>query len=247
MAARKKQDAAKAKAKRQKVMAAGGAVLLLGLLAVQVPRTMKMLNAQAPPPPPPAAAPTTGVPTDPSVLPTPGTVGGGAAPTASGDGTLVDSDVAPAPDSGQLVAFGRFASKDPFVQQIDDRPNQGDGTAAPAPESPGPAADGGGEAAPGAGGVSPSPGGSSPAVPKGSAILVVNGVEEVVAKGSGFPKSEPVFTLVSLAGASVRIAVAGGAFASGSRTVELLRGKTLTLVNTADGTRFELKLVASGG
>lgn len=245
MATKKKQDAAKAKAKRQKVMAAGGAVLLLGLLAVQVPRTMKMLNAQAPPPPPPAA-PTTGVPTDPSVLPTPGTVGGGAAPTASGDGTLVDSDVAPAPVSGQLVAFGRFASKDPFVQQIDDRPNQGDGTAAPAPESP-EQAEGGGKAAPGAGGFSPSPGGSSPSVAKGSAILAVNGVEEVVAKGSGFPKSEPVFTLVSLAGASVRIAVAGGAFASGSRTVELLRGKTLTLVNTADGTRFELKLVASGG
>ena len=29
----------KAKAKRQKIMAAGGAVLLLGILAIQVPRT----------------------------------------------------------------------------------------------------------------------------------------------------------------------------------------------------------------
>ncbi len=34
----------KAKAKRQKIIAAAGGVLLLGLLAFQVPRTMKMLH-----------------------------------------------------------------------------------------------------------------------------------------------------------------------------------------------------------
>ena len=80
----------KAKAKRQKMIAAGGGVLLIAVLAFQVPRTMKMLNAEAPPPAPVAVAPGTTVPSDPSVLPTPGTVGGGASPAASGDGTLVD-------------------------------------------------------------------------------------------------------------------------------------------------------------
>ena len=34
----------KAKAKRQKIFAAIGGVILLGLLAFQVPRTMKMLH-----------------------------------------------------------------------------------------------------------------------------------------------------------------------------------------------------------
>ena len=41
--AKKKFDP-KAKAKRQKMIAAVGGVLLLGLLAFQVPRTMKMLK-----------------------------------------------------------------------------------------------------------------------------------------------------------------------------------------------------------
>ena len=55
-----------------------------------------------------------------------------------------------------------------------------------------------------------------------------------------------MFKLVKLTGGTARIAIAGGSFASGSATVTLERGKTLTLVNTADGTRYELKLVSIG-
>ena len=110
----------KAKAKRQKMIAAGGGVLLIAVLAFQVPRTMKMMSAAPPPPAPAAVAPGTTVPSDPSVLPTPGTVGGGASPTASGDGTLVDSDPEPVAADGQLISFGRFKSKDPFAEQIDE-------------------------------------------------------------------------------------------------------------------------------
>jgi hypothetical protein len=228
---------AKAKAKRQKIMAAGGAVLLLGVLAIQVPRTMKMLNREAPPPPA-AAAPTT-VAGDPSVLPTPGTVGGGAAPTASGGGTLVDSDATPAPSAGQLIAFGRFASKDPFRQQIDER-------AIPAS----PSTDSESEPKPNAGSADPSsgePGAEpSPDAPAGAAVIAVNGTEETVAVGAAFPKDSPVFKLVKLTGGQAKVAIAGGSFASGAATVTLERGKTLTLVNTADGTRYELKLVSIG-
>lgn len=234
---------AKAKAKRQKVMAAGGAVLLLGILAIQVPRTMKMLNGEAPPPPP-AAAPST-VPSDPSVVPTPGTVGGGAASTASGAGTLIDSDVTPAATDGQLIVFGRFASKDPFKQQIDER------AAPPAPSPvPGSGSGSGSEAEPAGGSAVPASGGQesppSPAAPAGSAVIAVNGAEETVAVRGLFPKDSPVFKLVKLTGETAKIAIAGGSFASGSATVTLERGKTLTLVNTADGTRYELKLVSIG-
>jgi hypothetical protein len=251
MASKKqRENKAKAKAKKQKIVAAVGAVLLVGLLAFQVPRTMKMLNASAaPPPPPPATTTPTGVPTDPSVLPTPGTVGEGAAPAASGGGTLVDSDARPTASSGQLVVFGRFSSKDPFTQQID--PNAGggggggaDGTAGEPAEPSEPAAEP--DSGSGGGAVSPSSG-ASPSVAKGSALLSINGTEEVVARGADFPANEPVFKLVSLTRTTVRIAVAGGAFASGSPTVTLERGKATTLVNTADGTRYELELVASGG
>jgi hypothetical protein len=241
----------KAKAKRQKIIAAGGAVILLGLLAFQVPRTMKMLN-QKPPAPPPAAAPST-VPSDPSVLPTPGTVGGGAAPSASGGGTLVDSDISPTPSTGQLVAFGRFASKDPFQQQVEDDPAGGGGsstsglgdegsTPTPGTTTPPPGVTPTSPGAP-AGPTAPAAG---PTAPAGAAVISINGAEETVQVGGEFPKESPVFRLVKLTRSEARIGIAGGALASGSPTVALKKDKTLTLVNTADGTRYELKLVSIG-
>jgi hypothetical protein len=240
----------KAKEKKQKIIAAVGGVLLLGLLAFQVPRTMKMLNQSATPPPPPATAPST-VPTDPSVLPTPGAVGEGAGPTASGGGTLVDSDLQPTAASGQLEAFGRFSSKDPFVEQIREPGSGGGGDSGSGSSSSG---SGGSKqpSEPGDGGVVGKPsapsggGGSKPSAAAGSAVISINGAEETVAVGGDFPKDSPVFTLVKLVGGEARIAIAGGALASGSPTTTLRKGKTLTLVNTADGTRYELKLVSVG-
>jgi hypothetical protein len=227
----------KAKAKRQKIIAAGGGVLLLAVLAFQVPRTMAMLNAKPAPPAPAAVAPGT-VPSDPSVLPTPGAVGGGAAPSASGDGTLVDSDPAPTPANGQLISFGRFASKDPFVEQIDETTAGGGGGSTPT--SPGSGETPVGGVVPG----SPTAGGA-PGV-AGSAVISVNGVQETVTAGGEFPKDSPVFRLVKVTGGEARIGIAGGALASGSPTVTLRKGKAVTLVNTADGTRYELKLVSVG-
>lgn len=228
----------KAKAKRQKIMAAGGGVLLLAVLAIQVPRTMAMLNAKPAPPPPAAAAPAPGaVPSDPSVLPTPGAVGGGAASTASGDGTLVDSDPVPVAAAGQLISFGRFASKDPFAEQIDESTaGGGGGSSTPAPSGP---------ATPAVEGVVPASPTGSPGV-AGSAVISVNGVQETVATGGEFPKDSPVFRLARIVGGEVRIGIAGGALASGSPTVTLRKGKAVTLVNTADGTRYELELVSVG-
>jgi len=249
-----KKNDLKAKEKKQKIIAAVGGVLLLGLLAFQVPRTMKMLNQSATPPPPPATAPST-VPTDPSVLPTPGAVGEGAGPTASGGGTLVDSDLQPTAASGQLEAFGRFSSKDPFVEQIQE-PGAGGGGGSGSGSSSGSSSSGSGgskqPSEPGDGGVVGKPsapsggGGSKPSAAAGSALISVNGTEETVAVGGDFPKDSPVFTLVKLVGGEARIAIAGGALASGSPTTTLRKGKTLTLVNTADGTRYELKLVSVG-
>jgi hypothetical protein len=219
------------------MIAAGGGVLLIAVLAFQVPRTMKMLSAAPPPPAPVAVAPGTTVPSDPSVLPTPGTVGGGASPAASGDGTLVDSDPTPVAADGQLITFGRFSSKDPFVAQVDETQAGGGGGSTPTPSSSG--------ATPVGGVVPVSPTAGSPGV-AGSAVISVNGVQETVAAGREFPKESPVFRLVKVVGGEARIGIAGGALASGSPTVTLHKGKAVTLVNTADGTRYELKLVSVG-
>jgi hypothetical protein len=228
----------KAKAKRQKIIAAGGAVLLVGILAIQVPKTMKMLNASAPPPPPPPSSVAVG--TDPSVLPNLGGAGG-ATPVAATSGKLPDSDPQTPAGSGQLVVFGRFASKDPFAQQVD--PDKGVATAAPEVESGTPASPGGSEAKPESGApgvVAPTPSG-----PVSSAVIAVNGIEETVAVKGEFPKAEPIFRLVSATRTTAKIGIAGGALASGEATVTLRKGKPLTLVNTADGVRYELTLVST--
>jgi hypothetical protein len=227
----------KAKAKRQKIMAGGGAVLLLAVLAIQVPRTMKMLNAEAPPPPAASATPTSG---DPSVLPTPGSVGGGSTPApaaGAGGGTLIDSDVAPSPETGQLVSFGLFKSKDPFAQQIDVDAAGAGGGGEPKPGEPGAPAKPGSM-------TSGEPG--APAAVAGTAVISVNGTEETVAVKADFPKDDPRFTLVSLVKGEAKIAIAGGALASGAPTLTLEKGTPVTLVNTADGIRYELELVAVG-
>jgi hypothetical protein len=77
-------------------------------------------------------------------------------------------------------------------------------------------------------------------------VISVNGLQETVTTGGEFPKDSPVFRLVKLVGGEARIGIAGGALASGSPTVTLRKGKAVTLVNTADGTRYELKLVSVG-
>jgi hypothetical protein len=231
----------KAKARRQKIMAAVGGVLLLALLAFQVPRTMKMLNAKAPEDPVPVAAPTTVPTTDPSVLPTPGSAAGTpTAPSSSGNGSLINSDLAPSPQSGQLIAFGRFESKDPFKQQVDPDALQSGGTGS-TPSS-------GGKPKPTPEGVVDpnAPGTSTPSVPAGSAVISINGVVETVAVKADFPKDQPVFKLISLSGGVARIGIAGGRLASGDPSMTLKPGKAVTLVNTADGTRYELKLVSVG-
>ena len=109
----------KAKAKRQKIYAGVGGVILLAVLAFQVPRTLKMMHpaTRAPrarrPRRRPArrrrrsARPRWAAATPPST----------AAAAPGGDG-ITDPDAVPPPQSGQLLAFGLFRSKDPFVQQL---------------------------------------------------------------------------------------------------------------------------------
>ena len=102
--------------------------------------------------------------------------------------------------------------------------------------------------APESGSPGTEPGKSAPE-PAAATKISVNGAVETVATKASFPADEPVFQLVSLSrdGKSVRIGVAGGSYASGDPTVKLELGKTLTLQNTADGSRYELKLLTVQG
>ena len=76
-----------------------------------------------------------------------------------------------------------------------------------------------------------------------AAQISVNGNSETVAAGASFPSTDPIFKLVSVGKGSARIAIEGGSYASGASTITLKKGRPLTLVNTADGTRYRLSLL----
>lgn len=260
--AKKKHDP-KAKAKRQKVIAAVGGVLLLAVLAFQVPRTMKMMHPQDQSAQSSSPSTTTSTISGTPALAPPSLDGSTAtassasgASTASAAATTADGISDPAgplpPDAGQLVSFSQFKSKDPFKQQIST------GCGAASSQAPGVVcatgsggSSGGSTAKSGAAKMTTSL--SSPAKPARkltfakatTATISVNGAKSTVSVGKSFPTAAPVFSLVSLIGGSAKIGIAGGSYESGAATVTLTKGKTITLMNTADGTRYVLQLVAA--
>ncbi|MDQ2967083.1 MAG: hypothetical protein M3R37_02035 [Actinomycetota bacterium] len=231
--AKKHVDPLKAKQKKQKIVAGVLGVAFLGLLAFQVPRVMKQLN----PPAPPVASSTSTTAIPPGAVPTLAapTLRGAAAgltstTTGPGTGSLASADL------GVLASFGRFASKDPFAQQL-----------AVTAGSP--------AASPAGGGKTTNP--TVPAIPgnapaPGSAVISVNGVLYTVAVGSDFPQSStdttlvPIFHLVSLTAHGAKISIVGGSYSNGAGAVTLKENKPVTLMNTADGTRYRVVLKPQG-
>jgi hypothetical protein len=235
----------KAKAKRQKIYAAIGGVILLGVLAFQVPRTLKMLH----PPTDSSSSSSTPAATSPSST-TPiaapslsgGNVTASATSSSGGDG-LVDPDVVPPPASGQLLSFGLFRTKDPFRQQLKSSGTTGPtgvttGKKPTVPKGPTGATD------PTTGGGSTSTTPPPVRVVPTTAVISVNGSPETVQVGGTFPSSDPVFTLVSLTAKTAKVGIAGGSLENGSAAVMLRKRKPVTLLNTADGTRYVLRLLS---
>ena len=240
----------KAKAKRQKIYAAVGGVLLLAVLAFQVPRTLKMMHpADASSSSPPPATTSASTPTP---ISAPSLSGGNVAVATAapgGDG-ITDPDAVPPPQSGQLLAFGLFRSKDPFVQQLRlsgaTGPTGAISSGGPTGAS-GPVAGGSGGSGVGGGSTPTSPPASTPATPATpltTAVISVNGAPESVQVGGTFPTADPYFKLVSLTKKGARLSIAGGTLENGAPTVTLTKNKALTLMNTADGTRYVLRLVS---
>jgi hypothetical protein len=234
----------KAKARKQKILAAGLGVVLLGVLAFQAPTILGLFKGSsstassepaATPTPPPAA------PAAPAPAGAPA-----AAPAAAPSGELIDSDVAPEPAQGQLVSFDRFESKDPFVQQVGGPGSvtTTGGGAAAKPSTP-----------PKNEGLAPVDTVPTPVeeVPAATAPVTrtarisVNGVSADVAVAGTFPENDPIFKLVSLKGTTAKIGIVDGTYATGAPTITLRKGgKPVTLMNTADGTTYVLRLLDVG-
>jgi hypothetical protein len=232
--AKNRVDPLKAKQKKQKIILAVLSVAFLGVVAFMGPKLWKQLH---PPPLPPRVIPANGgnpvagAPT----LAAP-TLGGAQAPGATTtDATVSLVAAGPTVQDGQLTSFSRFASKDPFAQQVSDAQSSS------SPSSGGSSS--GGSANPGI----PSVPGTAPK--PGSAVISVNGTLYTVATKTDFPQPSatdptavPLFHLVSVTAHTATISIAGGSYATGAPTVTLKENKPVTLMNTADGTRYTLVL-----
>ena len=56
----------------------------------------------------------------------------------------------------------------------------------------------------------------------------------------------PLFHLISLTAHTAKISIVGGSYANGAPAVTLRENKAVTLMNTADGTRYKLILKPVG-
>jgi hypothetical protein len=227
----------KAKAKKQKIVAGILGVLFLGVMAYQAPTILGLFGggssevaSEPAPPAPPAPATPVGAAPIPAAAP---------APAGAGTAELVDSDPAPVPTHGQLVTFDRFESKDPFAQQAEPpAPNA-------APSEPAPSQDGGPRGLAEVESQPPAP--TAPAASAGTAKISVNGVATDATVGGTFPEGDPIFKLLSVTRSSAKVGIADGTYATGAQAITLRKGgKPLTLMNTADGTTYVLRLLSVG-
>jgi len=234
------EDARAAKDKKMKKVAIGLSVVLVAILAFQVPKLLHSSSGTASAPAvtttTPAGVPATATPTT-----APGTAAAALTTTSS---KLPSSDTLPKVGKGQLFAFNHFTSKDPFVQQVN--PNAGQAA------SSGSSTSGSSTSA----SASNTPTAAAPTAKvtqqhstrvlavTGAARISVNGRIQVVRVGASFPSANPLFTLVSVKNGVARIGIASGSYSSGARTVSLGAGRTLTLVDTADGIRYQLQLLS---
>jgi hypothetical protein len=236
------QDLRAAKDRRAKKMAIGGAVVLVALLAFELPHYLGGKSGS-----PTVAGTTTSDTTSGSTVPgavvTPATASGTAAAAAvpvTASTKLPNSDVAPVRTKSQLYSFDTFAGKDPFVQQVDTaQPGSSSSSAAStsAPPSSAPVQT--------ASSTNVQQTSARTLASNGVATIKVNGKTETVRVGKSFPSANPVFTLVSLAHGSANIGIANGSYTSGAQTVRLSSGRSMTLVDTASGVRYTVRLLSA--
>ncbi len=236
-----KPDIAAAKARKQKIVLAVAGVALVGLAVIQGPKLMK--GGSQPAAAPAAAAPASADPASATTAP----VAVAAAASTSKPAGYVAGVALPGgttvrvASTNQLTAFTLFEVKDPFVQQVDDQTGlaQPDASAAPAAADAS-AADGGTAATADSG----APAAAKPE-PVVYATIMLDGKPQQLKVKEKFPAKSPLFVLVSLKKKQAKIGVAGGSFDDG-QNVTLAFGKKVTLVDTATGVRYELKLVYTG-
>jgi hypothetical protein len=218
------QNVREAKDRRAKKLAIGGAVVLVALLAWEVPHFLGGKKAAAP------AATTTATTSDsgtttPTTAPATAT-GVPVAATPATSTKLPNSDMPPRHSKQQLTGFSTFASKDPFLQQVTADTGT-TGTASTTQPS---------STTTTASRNKPVLTSARTLARSGAVRISVNGRPESVRIGA---------RLVSVTRAGVRIGIANGSYSSGAQTVSLALNRTVTLVDSTNGVRYKLQLLGS--
>jgi hypothetical protein len=244
--AKRSQDLAAAKAKKQKIILIVGGVLLLGVAVLQGPKLLKGGGSTAAPEASSASAGS-------GSAVTPVAVGAVAAPKGSATvaGVVLPKATVVKVAPSQLASFTLFDVKDPFVPGVGETvtPAQAgsdaNGTVPPA-DAGGTTGDAttGGDAAVTTGGTA-TPAAPPPPPPFAFATINFDGQAQQVQAKDQFPTGAPLFVVRSVKKGKVKIGVAGGSF-DDNQAVTLKQGKKVTLVNTATGVRYVLKLVYTG-
>jgi hypothetical protein len=82
---------------------------------------------------------------------------------------------------------------------------------------------------------------AGPRVP--AALLTIDGKRTVVPLDAEFPAKHPLFRVMALSQKAIWIQLVGGSFASGKQTLKLDRGRRITLVDDTAGLKMVLVLV----
>jgi len=257
MAKKKRVDPVKQREKRVKIAAIVGVVLFVLAAAYEVPSALKVMNQK----PPLNTRYDPGPSLEPGGLPNVA-AGAGAGSTASAapSGQLIDTDAPPASGAGPLVSFSVFETKNPFTPQVSTAQAPSD-TGAATTTTPTSANKPGADVPtngttttpatpPGVGAVPSTQGPpgattTTTAAAQPTVSLSVNGVVSHVASGGTFPSGAPVFRLASWTKGSAQVAIVGGSYATGTGTLTLHVGESVTLENQTDGKRYTLVLLST--
>jgi hypothetical protein len=233
------QSVREAKDRRAKKIAIGGGVVLALLLAWEVPHFLGGKKSAAPAPATSTVPGTTVPGTAPVTATAPGVVTASA--TQATSTKLPNSDLLPKHSKQQLTGFSTFASKDPFAQQVTADAGLTGGAGSSSTNPPQATT----TTATTAQRNKPVLTSARTLARSGAVRLSVNGRPESVRIGASFPSANPVFRLVSVSRAGVRIGIANGSYSSGAPTVSLGLNRTVTLVDTTNGARYKLRLLGS--
>ena len=206
-----------ARERKQKIFVVVGGLLLVGLLAIQLP---KLLGGSSS-----TAAETTTTATTRAAAQSPP----GASPVA-----LVG-----AAETGKLTALSSFRPKDPFVQQVVTQNGLG---ATPQGEAAGKSNGTGGSTGKATKfATGKSSGAAVTIVTVNGARQVLEPGMKFPASDPLF-----VLVAEKPGSKTVVVGIAGGAYSGGAKTTTLKVGKPLTLVNTTTGARYKISLVSVG-